>query len=398
MLFFASGDLGEGNAANARFICYGKGLMALGTEVKFYLVAPTEFNNTGVNSRTEGTVNGVPFQYLGGSVTKSSSLLANGWSRIKSWLKGIAVLHKNSRKDTVLYFYSPQLFTTLPVLLWARILQYKVIIELSELHSLGSGKATGFKNRLSQMSHRVVEQHLNGLCDHLHVATKRLKRYHGLRYPHLSKSIMPIVFDPQRFRSLPALNRTNRLGYIGSFGEKDGVVGIIEAFAKARKQWPSLKLRLIGYQTSSFDLDGVLQSCGLKQDDPNLEITGQVLSADIPRLLAECDTLLQNRKGSPYANYGFPIKLAEYMATGRPVISTDVSDISADMERGKDLVAIEPDDSAQLHQAILERYRAYEHHEEMGDKGHKKAVELYAYPQHTKRLNLRAARLMGASH
>ena len=396
MLFFASGDLGEGNASNARFICYGKGLMALDTYVKFYLVAPTEFNTTGVNAQTEGTVDGVPFQYLGGSASKPKRLLVNGWNRIKSWIKGRAVLRRNSKKDTVLYFYSPQLFTTLPILVWSRILGYKVVIELSEFHSLGSGRTTGFKNWLSRMSHRVVELNLSWLCDHLHIATKRLKRYHGLRHPNLSKDIMPIVFDPERFQNLPLHTQTYRLGYIGSFGEKDGVVGIIEAFAKARKQLPSLKLRLIGHATSSFNFEAALKAYGLAQDDPNLEITGQVLSVDIPRLLAECDTLIQNRKNSPYANYGFPIKLAEYMATGRPVISTDVSDIGDDMENGKEIVIIEPENSDLLHRAILERYKAYEHHNEIGCRGQARAIERYGYQKHTTRIKAVASGLIKA--
>lgn len=386
VLFFASGDLGEGNAANARFICYGKGLNTLGIDHHFYLVAPTEFNDNQLNKSSEGTVEGVSFSYLDGRSTRRATPATRAVGRVKSWWNGMLKLTKVARKNTVLYFYGPQAFTTLPLLLWGKFLGFRIIVEQTELHSLRHGRKAGLKAALSRWSHRVVEQNLGRLCDHLFVISRRLRWYYRLKFPNLSIEVLPIIYDPARFDNVENTEQTFRLGYLGSFGEKDGLPGILDAFQQARKNLPALKLRLIGYQNQSFDLDAALDTVGLNKSDPQLEITGQVLSKDIPRLLSDCDTLIQNRTGTLYANYGFPTKLVEYLATGRPVISTNVSDIGCSLEGDEDLVLIGPDDSQGLSKAMLHRYHALQQHNEIGEKGKRSAARRYEYSQHVRNM------------
>jgi glycosyltransferase involved in cell wall biosynthesis len=49
------------------------------------------------------------------------------------------------------------------------------------------------------------------------------------------------------------------------------------------------------------------------------------------------------RVGSGYANAGFPFKLGEFLATGNPVITTNVSDVSVYLENYKDCIIVTPE-------------------------------------------------------
>jgi len=179
----------------------------------------------------------------------------------------------------------------------------------------------------------------------------------------------PIIFDPERFSDIESVETDiYRIGYLGSFGKKDGVPGILDAYNIARKKIPKLKLRLIGYQIRAFKLNEELEKRGLENNE-NIEITGQVLYKDIPKLLSECGLLVMNRTSSEYANHGFPTKLGEYLATGRPVVSSDTSDIASYFTDGKDIRIIEPDNATQLAEVMIERIENKNKYDEIGVNG-----------------------------
>lgn len=377
LLVFFNGDFNEGNGANARLQAYGLGLKEEGIEAKFYIVKPTEFGTTGINKKVSGLVNGLWYRYLGGSPIRPRRFMARGAHLVLAWWAGIGVLLNHKPRTAALYCYGPKAGTHLPILLAARLLGYRCTIELTELHSLEPRHRSGLKPWLVAANHAIIEHTLPLLCHQLVVATERLRKFYSYRFPRLPIGIIPITFIPSRYQSL-RLDRTYRLAYLGSFGRKDGVPVLLQAFALAKKRLPSLKLLLIGYQASGFDLAAELEKAGLAQD-PAVSATGQVRSLDIPQLLASCDTLVLPRIDWLYAHYGFPIKLAEYLATGRPVIASDVSDIGRYLRHGEHLHLVPPSNSQALAHAIVLRYHHYQEFDEMGRRGQARGAISFGY-------------------
>ena len=52
-----------------------------------------------------------------------------------------------------------------------------------------------------------------------------------------------------------------------------------------------------------------------------------VANSDIPLMMKESQTLIIIRKPNEQTSYGFPTKLVEYLASGRPVIVSSISDV-----------------------------------------------------------------------
>jgi len=71
-----------------------------------------------------------------------------------------------------------------------------------------------------------------------------------------------------------------------------------------------------------------------------------VSQADMPRYLQGAAVLVLARPSSVQAEYGFPTKLPEYLATGRPVLATRVGDIPRYLQDGVNAFLVEPDDVA----------------------------------------------------
>ena len=73
-----------------------------------------------------------------------------------------------------------------------------------------------------------------------------------------------------------------------------------------------------------------------------------------------------------FRDYGFPLKVWEYMAAGRPIIYSNLM-IIAEVLEGKG-VAFEPDDPASLATAVLNVFQNRESAEEVANRNSKDAI------------------------
>ncbi len=183
--------------------------------------------------------------------------------------------------------------------------------------------------------------------------------------------------DLKRFSApTKSIDPTYTVGYLGSFGEKDGVNGIIHSFKEATKKMPELKLKLIGYNSHNKETKLELKKNKL---NGQVERSGQITYEKVPTWLAKCDVLVMNRTNHEYSHYGFPTKLGEYLATGIPTICTKVSDIEKYLVHTKDSYLIDADNAEQLTQAILKRYEHYTDFNTMGQHGKQVAKSMFDY-------------------
>ena len=68
--------------------------------------------------------------------------------------------------------------------------------------------------------------------------------------------------------------------------------------------------------------------------------------------LNDCDIMCLIRNNTAFANSGFPFKLGEYLASGKAVIATNVSDIKYYLTDKMNALVIKPDSKADLVKAI----------------------------------------------
>lgn len=174
----------------------------------------------------------------------------------------------------------------------------------------------------------------------------------------LPKLLLPIMVDMSRFGDLaerpsePGSVRT-RIGYAGSLDPaKDGPDLLIQALAHAVELGGAAK-----------DLELVMWGDGPQR--PMLEslakdlqmadrvwFAGRVTSAQVPDCLASADVLALARPVSRQAQGGFATKLAEYLASGRPVVTTTTSDIGRYLADGVSAYLVPPNDVAMFGDAL----------------------------------------------
>lgn len=102
------------------------------------------------------------------------------------------------------------------------------------------------------------------------------------------------------------------VGYFGSITPGRGPL-LIEACRKARLALPNLRLVLAGRVTD----------VGL--DEPWIDYFGELEQSDIPKLIQACDVVCVPYADDTFNSLSGACKIAEYLACGKPVVATRVS-------------------------------------------------------------------------
>ena len=262
------------------------------------------------------------------------------------YLKGIKLLFqwKSNLNINVLYVYNGINIENIPLVLFARLIRYKVVVDIVEDYSFHLEKISFFQ-KIKLKSDAVFEKHIsvfvNGIIGISTFLVEKFK-YGGHDIPVFH---LPITAKENNYVKRKNSNSKIRFAYTGSYGNKDGVIYLVKAFNNLSKKYPNIELVMTGSDKSAkLALDGINNS--------HINFTGFLEEDKFFDFIANADILCMTRVGSQYANAGFPFKLGEYLATGNPVIASNVSDISKYLDNGKDALIVSPENVSEIESAM----------------------------------------------
>ena len=146
---------------------------------------------------------------------------------------------------------------------------------------------------------------------------------------------MPMLHRPGRLASV-------RLAYLGTLAEQDGVEGLAPVLANLRDRNPQIDVGL----TIIGDGDGrraVERELRRWRVDQHVRFVGWVGIEEVPGLIREADICVEPAQASELNERSTMIKLAEYLALGKPVIAYDMLETRRTV--GDAAVLVRPDDA-----------------------------------------------------
>lgn len=290
-----------------------------------------------------GFYNEISYQRIGSNVSFSLLQALKVVSFYFGTLIAIGKAKKKGKKN-IIYSYGGLNIENFLFILFAKLFGYKLIFDIVEDYS-GFADKLKFISKFKFWSVRKLDRLNVYLSDAIIVISTQLQRKYEKKK---AKNIIliPITAKPiSDINPRIKFNEPFRVVYAGSFNDKDGVDFIIEGFIEFNQIVPLSKLYLVG---SSDQQKKYVEKY---QENRNIIFTGFIPDEEYFPLIQNADVLCMCRKGTAFANAGFPFKLGEYLASGNPVIATKVGDIELFLTN-EDAYLIDPENKQQFVNAI----------------------------------------------
>lgn len=356
----------------------------------------------GSNEHVAGVEDGVPYEYLNGSVTRPRGAHRVALAKVRASIQLTRRLWMGRRRVSSVFLSKMSAFDAWPVLLAARALRIPVVLDMTdEWHDPSIPiRHLGFARYCYQLLSRASEGVMFRGADRILVVTRHFERRLHRHAPKLRRLTM--LFDPERFERGPA----DRLGglsgpsilYAGGISVIEGVHILIEAFAQL-PDGPTgrASLQIVGASSHGDSIE-TYRSQAARLGVSDRIVFHPTLDRDrYAAALRGADVLVIPRTTGYASQAGFPYKLGEYLATGTPVVVTRFGDVEDYFTDLRDCFMSAPDDPSALASTL--RY-VLDHEQEarvIARCGQFRARELFSYEHGAKVLDEMLHELEGAA-
>ncbi len=220
-----------------------------------------------------------------------------------------------------------------------------------------------FGARWQQSVVRWWEDHLPPAARGVTVNTTFLmERCQRLGVPAARLRLVPNGFDAERFHPRPAVERaalrqTYGWGdepvvlYLGSLSLSNHPIGfLLDAFVQVRLAQPAARLWLVG---GGEDYESVAQGLRARGLENCVRLAGRVEPSQTPGIYAASDVTVDPVSDDDTARARSPLKIAESLACGVPVVTGDVGDRAGMLAHAQAGVLVKPGDPHALATGLL---------------------------------------------
>jgi glycosyltransferase involved in cell wall biosynthesis len=370
----------DGSAATNRVFTYARGFYEIGINVH---VICFENEYLAVN---DGILNGVYYYHPFGQVEKNKHFLIRRWLKFKKYLRTIALIRKINKSDKIIAIncWTSLLFTQFFAIFLTKLVRTRLINEHSE-HPLRNYQGSFFKKSRGEINSYLG----NVLCDGIFCISQYLIDFYSSRGLNRRRLfLVPSTVDTERFRkSYESPLKFQYILYCGSLTVmKDGVNILIESFFRITEKYPEINLVLIGKGDLIDEETFIRNLVSELKIEKKVFFPGQLPRTEIPAYLNNAKILALARPKSMVADAGFPSKLTEYLATGVPVVVTEVGEIPLYLKDNENAFLAIPDSVDAFAEKLDYVLGNYAHALEVALRGKELTDSVFNYKYQAKRM------------
>jgi glycosyltransferase involved in cell wall biosynthesis len=322
------------SASSNRWCGLIEGLASLGVQINLLIYGGYQTDHEATNWKLFGEKNGIKYLYLNSRVIKG--FLEQRYqvyigSELQKQKLSNFLLQELKHNEGLVWTDSNYFGFQLAVKIKKLFPERNIFLEMSEfldIHKYNKGNLLQFWQ--ADRRQRYFEKKAIYAFDGIAWMTKTLIMYcQSFPNPQPKLLHLAMTVDLERFENItpaPSEFQQPYIAFVGVMNDaKDGVSNLIKAFNLIKNQFVEHKVYLVGawnYDTP-IHLD-LIKSFGVED---RVFWMKEYSRDSIPSIIGNADLLVLPRPDSKQAQGGFPTKLGEYLATGKPVCATTVGEI-----------------------------------------------------------------------
>jgi glycosyltransferase involved in cell wall biosynthesis len=355
ILVIYTGAYPKGQVTTHRVHNICKGLVEHGVDVEILLTRPTQKDGSVRNLNASGTFEGVKYRHVRNKHIRSSHFMKRRWDDfICSWITVFHLLFNKAKNDIVLIIgpsFDFRLF--LPVV--GKFTKSKMVLEVNEYPFVTRGN-TGWP----KFKRRVLFNVIFPMYDGFIVISEELSKIAG-EYKSTEATIIkiPILTNPVINENVGTSPISNPyIIHAGSLSEeKDGMNGLLEAFALARKKMiEDVRLVITGNAKRAREYVVVKETISRLGIEDAVVFTGFLENDDLRRYFSNASLAIINKLDTIQNRYCFPTKLADYCSYGIPVITTTVGESKCYLQDQVNAYIVAPESPQLLADKVVQAF------------------------------------------
>jgi phosphatidylinositol alpha-mannosyltransferase len=251
--------------------------------------------------------------------------------------------------------------------------------------SRGTTIATFHSEHQSSWGYRMFREFLNGYFRRIHgiIAVSESARDSMAKYFPGDYRLIPNGVDTDFFTPdappLPAFNNNRpKILFMGRFEPRKGLTYLLKALPIIKQAVPDVQCIVVGAGPFGYAYYSKFLDKSVVDD---VHFPGLVPGPERPRYYATCDVFCAPSTG----NESFGIVLLEAMATGKPVVASDINGYRNVLADGIEGLLSTPCDEQGIADRIIPILKDRERARKMGEAGRAKALT-YSWPRVTDRI------------
>ena len=361
----------NGMAATNRIKCYARAIKEGGLDCEVLVFRRTEV--FGIKPKTtigHGLYSGISYRYMGGTPLRGNNVLIRQINdRLDIW-RTKKYLRKHLVRGDVLFMYmGGNVQQMLRFMNTAKRKGAFCVRDLCEL-PYGTGAETESAKHLRQITFEQQFPKLDGIIS-ISEALLNLAKLHTL--PTCKHIKVPIMVEFDKY-SLPDKSEQAEYPYIFHSGtlfqQKDGILGMIEAFGKASDKLDNTtKLVFTRTPDKSPHKDEIKSLITQYHLEDKVHFTGYLSDDELKEYLSKAKMVIINKFRTQQNDYCFSTKLGEYLAAAKPVVITNVGEAVNWLEHGKSAYIVEAENTEALANVIVHVFTHPEESKQIGISG-----------------------------
>lgn len=318
-----SGFPGDPSAATERLRLMGMGLLHAGMQVRVLNRKGVFTPEEGIDVPPQGVSDGMDYIYAGGTIFRPPGFLQRNWLKVYALWQEYRLLRKWKKRDQLdlVIVHSMDFGDLVFYRVLAMLLGFRMVYQLVELNSSMQSRQ-GWRIAINDF---LLEKIGLSLPHAILPISHYLEQYLQERFPRMPLFKVPIICDFQHFSTSRHTEAPYPYFlYCGSLNYQEVVRFILEAFDQLETTAFHLHLVLSGSDEQKAAINAHIASMRCAQ---RVRLLSRLPYEELIAQYAGAKGLLIPLRPTVQDKARFPHKIGEYLASGNPVISTQLGEV-----------------------------------------------------------------------